>query len=95
MIDNERCEVQGLCNVTEDENTEEQNELTSQGDLRQEGMDLVRRDQSTDIYSQSSKGIENTSVSTYIEDQEGITNKGGYVEPTWCHNKAWSCDVVM
>jgi hypothetical protein len=30
---------------------EEWNELTSQGDLRQEGMDLVRRDQSTDIYS--------------------------------------------
>jgi hypothetical protein len=51
MIDDERCEVQGLHNVMEDKNTEEWDELTSQGDLRQEGMDLVRRDQSTDIYS--------------------------------------------
>jgi hypothetical protein len=95
MIGNERHKAWGLRNVMEDKNMEEQNELTSQGDLRQEGMDLVRRDQSTDIYSWSSKGIENTSVSTYIEDQEGITNKGGYVEPTWCHNEAWSHDVVM
>jgi hypothetical protein len=51
MIDDKRCEARGLHNVTEDENVEEWNELTSQGDLRQEGMDLVRRDQSTDIYS--------------------------------------------
>jgi hypothetical protein len=94
-IDDERRKAWRLCNVAEDENAEDWSELTSQGDLRQEDLDLVRRDQSKDIYSQSSKGIENTSVSTYIEDQEGITNKGGYMEPTWCHNKAWSHDVVM
>jgi hypothetical protein len=51
MIYDERHEVRGLHNVMEDENMEEWNELTSQGDLRQEGMNLVRRDQSIDIYS--------------------------------------------
>jgi hypothetical protein len=66
MIDDERHEVRGLCNVTEDENAEEWNELTSQGDLRQEGMDLVRRDQSTDIYSRSSKETRIQEVTTYI-----------------------------
>jgi hypothetical protein len=45
---------------------EEQNELTSEGDLRQEGMDLVRRDQSIDIYSQSSKEVRIQEATTYI-----------------------------
>jgi hypothetical protein len=66
MIDNERCEAQGLHNVAEDKNVEEQNELTSQGDLRQEDLDLVRRDQSKDIYSQSSKEGRIQEVTTYI-----------------------------
>jgi hypothetical protein len=43
-IDDERCKAWRLCNVTEDENTEDWNELTSQGDLRQEELDLVRRE---------------------------------------------------
>jgi hypothetical protein len=44
MIDNEMHEAWGLHNVAEDKNTEEWNELTSQGDLRQKEMDLVRRE---------------------------------------------------
>jgi hypothetical protein len=43
-IDDERHKAQRLCNVTEDENAEDWNELTSQGDLRQEELDLVRRE---------------------------------------------------
>jgi hypothetical protein len=66
MIDDKRCKAQGLHNVVEDKNMEEQNELTSQGDLRQGGMDLVRRDQSTDIYSRSSKEARIQEVTTYI-----------------------------
>jgi hypothetical protein len=50
----------------EDENAEDWNELTSQGDLRQEDLDLVRRDQSRDIYSQSSKEVIIQEVTTYI-----------------------------
>jgi hypothetical protein len=36
--------VQRLHIVMEDENAEDWNELTSQGDLRQEELDLVRRE---------------------------------------------------
>jgi hypothetical protein len=50
-IDNERHKAWRLCNVADDENMEDWNGLTSQGDLRQEDLDLVRRDQSKDIYS--------------------------------------------
>jgi hypothetical protein len=50
----------------EDKNAEEWDELTSQGDLRQEGMNLVRRHQSIDIYSQSSKEVRIQEVTTYI-----------------------------
>jgi hypothetical protein len=50
----------------EDENAEDWNELTSQGDLRQEDLDLVRRDQSKDIYSRSSKEVRIQEVTTYI-----------------------------
>jgi hypothetical protein len=55
-----------LCNVVEDENAEDWNELTSQGDLRQEELDLVEGSQSKDIYSQSSKEARIQEVSTYI-----------------------------
>jgi hypothetical protein len=65
-IDDERCKVWRLRNVAEDENAEDWSELTSQGDLRQEDLDLVRRDQSKDIYSRSSKEMRIQDVTTYI-----------------------------
>jgi hypothetical protein len=43
-IDDERHKALRLHNVAEDENAEDWNELTSQGDLRQEELDLVRRE---------------------------------------------------
>jgi hypothetical protein len=43
-IDNERHKAWILHNVVEDENAEDWNELTSQGNLRQEELDLVRRE---------------------------------------------------
>jgi hypothetical protein len=65
MIDDEMHKVKGLCNVTEDENTAEWNELTSQRDLRQEE-DWWEEDNHRTIYSWSSEEARIHEATTYI-----------------------------